>query len=185
MLARTIMIPVFVACHKFNPSCGASWSTYIEWSGFGHIQEIVSTDIILCPSLIDTLIDEDWSFNIQADNCTHMFYDYEYLKRRIGYDSSRHNILALTERPTHAPAPIDGFVFCGYDILDSNGSISVLVNCGAFPSIYTADDLNQFGLVDDLERVTQIAETIRNTNPGDPHCWDCHVVGIARYTITP
>jgi hypothetical protein len=90
----------------------------------------------------------------------------------------------LTERPTHVPEPIDGFVFCGYDILDSGDSYSVLVNCGAFPSIYTADDLNQLGLVDDLDRVTQIAETIRDAHPDDAHCWDCHVVGIARYAIT-
>lgn len=178
------MIPVFVACHKFNPSCGDSWSRYIEWSGFGHIQEIVSTDIMLCPSLIDTLIDEDWNFNIHADNRTHFFHDYEYLKRRIGYDASRHNILALIERPTHVSMSIDGFEFCGYDILDSGNSYSVLVNCGGFPSIYTADDLNQLGLVDDLDRVTKIAETIRDQYPDDDHCSDCYVVGISRYTIT-
>jgi hypothetical protein len=178
------MIPVFVACQKFNLSCGDSWSSYIEWSGFGHIQEIVSTDIMLCPSLIDTLIDEDWNFNIHADNRLHFFHDYEYLKRRIGYDSSRHNILALTERPTHVSAPIDGFEFCGYDILDSGDSYSVLVNCGAFPSICTVDELNQVGLIDDLERVTTIAEIIRDAHPDDHHCGDCRVLGIARYTIT-
>lgn len=178
------MISLFVACHKFDPSCGDSWSNYIESSGFQHIQEIVSTDIMLCPSLIDTLIYEDWNFNIHADYRTHFFYDYQYLKRRIEYDSSRHNILALTERPTQNPTPIDGFEFCGYDILDSGDSYSVLVNCGGFPSIYTADDLNQLGLVDDLDRVTKIAETIRDAHPNDDHCWDCRVLGIARYIMS-
>jgi hypothetical protein len=178
------MIPVFAACQKFDPNCGDSWSSYIEWSGFHHIQEIVSTDTMLCPSLIDTLIDEDWNFNIRADNRFHFFHDYEYLKRRIKYDSSRHNILALTKHPIHVPAPINGFMFCGYDILDSDDSISILVNCGTFPSIYTADDLNQFGLVNNLERITQIAETIRDIYPNDHHCCSCRVVGIARYTIT-
>ena len=177
------MIPIFIACQKFDPSCGNSWSSYIEWSGFRHIQEIVSSDIILCPSLIDTLIDEDWNFNVHADNRLHFFYDYEYLKRRIGYDSSRHNILSLTERPTHIPTPIDGFTLCGYDILDSDNSISVLLNCGTFPSIYTAHDLNQLGLVDDLDRATKIAETIRDNHPDDHHCRDCHVFGIARYAV--
>lgn len=124
---------------------------------------------MLCPSLINTLIDEDQNFNIHADYRTHYFRDYEYLKHRIGYDASRHNILTLTERPTQAPAAIDGFAFCGYDILDSDNSISVLLNCGSFPSIYTAADLNPFGLVDDLDRVTEIAEAIRDNYPDNPH----------------
>jgi hypothetical protein len=53
------MSPIFVACQKFDSSCGDAWSSYIDWSSFGHLQEVVSTDIMLCPSLIDTLIDED------------------------------------------------------------------------------------------------------------------------------
>ena len=175
------MTPMFAACRKFDLRCGESWSRYIEWSGFRHINELVSTDSMLCPSLIDTLIEADWEFNIHADNRVYFFHDYEYLKRRISYDASRHNLLAITERPTQAPHPIDGFAFCGYDILDSDDSISVLTNCGAFPSIYTADDLNQFGLITDLGRVTKIAETIRDTNAEDHHCCDCRVWGIARY----
>ena len=176
------MTPIFLACQKFDPSCGDSWSSYIEWSGLYHIQEVVSIDKILCPSLIDTLVDEDWDFNIHADNRLHCFHNYEYLKRRIRYDSSRHNILAVTERPNHVPTPIDGFALCGYDIVDSDHSISVLLNCRIFPPIYTAADLNQLGLVDDLDRITKIAETIRDTHPDDHHCCNCQVLGIARYT---
>jgi hypothetical protein len=175
------MISVFVACQKFEPSCGDSWSSYIEWSGLRHIEEIVSSDIILCPSLIDTLMDEDWNFNVHADNRLHFFYDYEYLKRRIGYDSSRHNILSLTEHPTRILPPIDGFTFCGYDILDSDNLISLLLNCCTAPSLCAAHDLNQLGLIDDLDRATKIAETTRDKYPDDHHCRDCHVFGIARY----
>ncbi|MEO8893026.1 MAG: hypothetical protein ABI417_16175 [Coleofasciculaceae cyanobacterium] len=43
--------------------------------------------------------------------------------------------------------------------------------------------MNQLGLVDDLERITKIAKTIRDAYPDDDHCGDCRVVGIARYTI--
>ncbi len=120
------MSPIFVACQKFDLSCGDAWSSYIEWSGFRHLQEVISSDLILCPALIDSIIDEDWNFNIHANNRLHCFHDYKYLKRRIGYDSSRHNILALTEQPTHTPPPIDGFTFCGYDILDSDSTIGSL-----------------------------------------------------------
>lgn len=176
------MPPMFTACQKFNPQCGDSWSGYIEWSGFSHIDELVSTDSILCPSLIENLVDEDWNFNIPEDNLAYFFRDYEYLKQRISYDPARHNLLAITIRPTQTPDSIDGFEFCGYDILDSDDSISVLTNCGQFPSIYSADDLNRFGLVTDLDRVMKISETIRATNADDHHCCDCRVWGIARYT---
>jgi hypothetical protein len=53
------------------------------------------------------------NFNTHADHHTRYFRDYDYLKGRIGYDAARHNILAVTERPTQVPAPIEGFAFCG------------------------------------------------------------------------
>lgn len=170
---------MFTACQKFDSQCGDSWSGYLEWSGFYHLDELVSTD---CPSLIENLVDEDWNFNIHEDDLLYFFRDYEYLKQRVRYDPARHNILAVTVRPTQTPDAIDGFEFCGYDIMDSDDSISVLTNCGKFPSIYSADDLNRFGLVTDLDRVTKIAEAIRAANADDPHCRDCRVWGIARYT---
>jgi hypothetical protein len=175
------MATIFAACKKFDPHCGNRWSDYLDWSGFHHLQELVSIDTILCPSLIEELIDEDWNFNIHADFRTDFFHDHEYLRRRVNYDSSRHNILALTEHPTHTPVLPDGFSHCGYDILDEWISNSVLTNCGEFSSIYTADDLNHFGLVDDLSRVKRIAKTIRKAHPNDDHCCDCRVWGIARY----
>lgn len=178
------MDAVFAACRKFDSNCGDEWSRFVHWSGFHHIEEIVSVDTILCPSLIDTLIDDDWEFNIHSDYRTSFFHDHEYLKRRVKYDSSRHNILALTEFPTHLPAPPNGFIHCGYDILDSFNSNSVLTNCGKHPTAYTTTDLNRVGLVDDLDRVTCIAEAIRDKNPDDDHCSDCRVWGIARYVST-
>lgn len=174
------MIPVFAACQKYDPSWGDSWKKYIEWSGFHHIQEIVSTDSMLCHSLIETLIDEDWNFNVHADNRVHFFHDLDYLKRRIGTALTRANLLALFEEPTQEVEPLDGFTFCGYDILDSYDDISVLVNCGSFPTIYTPDDLNQYGLVSDLNRVRAIAQAIRDAHPEEPHCCECRVWGIAR-----
>jgi hypothetical protein len=178
------MMPIFTACQKFAPCCGESWLRYIEWSKFHHLRELVSTDSILCPSLIDTLMDEDWEYNIHEDNRTHLFRDYHYLKRRIDYDAAKHNLLAIAECATKAFEPIQGFSFCGYDILDSDDSISVLTNCGGFPSIFATDDLNPLGLISELDRVSKIAATIRDTHADDHHCADCRVWGIARYDNT-
>lgn len=175
------MMPIFTACQRFSPQSGDAWSSYIEWSGLRHIEELVSMDSILCPSLIDQPDGADWDFNIHADYRCHWFHDYKYLKLRVNYDPSRHNLLAISECPTEAPEPIDQFTFCGYDVLDGDNSVSVLTNCGGFPEIFSANDLNQFGLITDLGRVTEIAETIR-LKELDYHCCDCRVWGIARYS---
>lgn len=178
------MTPVFIAHRKFDPTYGETWSRYIEWTGFYHIHELVSTDSLLCPSLIDRLIEEDWDYNIHEDNRIYCFHDYQYLKRRINYDAGKHNILAIVERPSQPPDPLDEFSFCGYDILDSHDSISVLTNCGGFPSIFSTKDINDVGLIPDLEKANTIAEAIRRFRPDDNHCCDCRVWAISRYVGT-
>jgi len=172
----------FYAAHKrFDPSCGESWSKFVEWSGFRHITELVSTDIMLCPSLINELIDEDWQYNIHADNRVYFFHDWEYLKQRINYDPTRHNFLSLVEPPDSSVVAPRGFEFCGYDILDSYDSISVLTNCGGFPSIFDVREVNQFGLLGDHSRALEIAANIRRLNPEESHCCDCRVWSLCRY----
>jgi hypothetical protein len=98
-------LQMFAAHNRFDSSCGESWTRYIEWSGFRHISELVSTDTMLCPSVIDELIEADWAYNIHADFKTYMFHDFTYLKRRIQYDPKRH-IYSVTHRTSH-------FAHCG------------------------------------------------------------------------
>jgi hypothetical protein len=179
------MSRMFAACQRFDQRNGDSWSRFIEWTGFQHIREIVSIDTMLCPSLIDELADEDWQYNIHADYRTSFFRDAKYLRRRIDYDCFRHNILALTKEPTSFVEPPNGFAFRGYDILDSYDSISVLTNCGAFPSIYSVEDINEYALVSDLDRVTEIASAIRKPHWDDHRRQECRVWGIARYVDVP
>jgi hypothetical protein len=172
---------MFAAHFKFGPASGDSWTSYIEWSGLTHISEIVSTGEILCPTVIEQLIDEDWKHNIHEDYKVFFFRDFEYLKSRVGYDPTRHNLLAITERPTSDPCRLDGFEFCGYDILDSYDSVSVLTDCGGFPEIFNATEVNRFGLLGDLSRANEIAADIRAANPDDAHCFDCRVWSLSRY----
>ena len=173
---------MFAAHYRFEPSCGESWSDYIKWSGFHHISELVSTDEMLCPSVLKELIDEDWQYNIHADGKTYCFRDCEYLKHRIEFDPSRHNLLSLIERPDSPTVAPIGFEFCGYDILDSYDSVSVLTNCGGFPSIFQVSEVNRYGLLDDLLRALEIAEKVRHAEPEDPHCGDCRVWSVCRVT---
>ena len=158
-----------------------SWQSYIEWSGRTSATEIITFDGMLCSSAIDALIDEDWQHNIHADNMVYFFSDYEYLLKRIRFDAAKHNILELTKQPDSNVMPTESFRFCGYDIMDSDDSISVLLNCGPFPDIFSANDTNLFGLIDKLDDAKHIANNIRLANPDEHHCQDCRVWSIARY----
>ena len=48
---------LFTAVERFDPSCDERWQGYIEWSGLGQLQEVVSLDGILCPNFFDKLIE--------------------------------------------------------------------------------------------------------------------------------
>ncbi len=172
----------FTALERFTPAKGQEWQTYLRFSGFTHIKELISRDTILCPELVTELIDEDWSYNVHADNRCFMFIDYEYLIRRVGYDSSRHNILAIHEEPEEFLQPPVGFEHVGYDILDEFENISVLTNCGPFPEIFQPAEVNGFGLLADITHAQSVAASIRQAHPDDPHCKACKVWQIAKYS---
>jgi len=83
------------------------------------------------------------------------FSGYQHLPERISFDPANHNILALTQRPACNVSPAESFQFCGYDIIDSDDSLSVLSNCGAFPDIFSPDDTNSLRLLDQLCPIVQ------------------------------
>ena len=68
VLSESTTTPTFAAHRRFDSRWGESLDRYIQWSGLNHVREIVYSDMMLCPSLIDTLRDEDWKFNIHANN---------------------------------------------------------------------------------------------------------------------
>jgi hypothetical protein len=176
---------LFTVRDRFSPDTyPEGWHGYLKFSGFHHIQELVSADSILCEDIITDLIDEDWNHIVRADNPTiTLFTDFDYLVQRSGVDFRKHNLLGILERPTCEIEflPLD-FQFCGFDILDSADSISVLTNCGQHPEILNPKEVNQYGLLPELERANAIATQLRNAFPDEGHCNYCQVWAIARYT---
>lgn len=176
---------LFAAREKFSPETHPDgWQGYVEFSGFRHIRELVSADSILCGDVITELVDEDWDHNIHADNRILLFTDCNYLLQRSGIDPAIHNILAILERPEQNCENVpSNFETCGFDILDSYDSVSVLTNCGQHPGIFDPNEVNEFGLLPNLERANEIAATLRKEFPDENHCRDCRVWLIARYWI--
>ncbi len=55
--------------------------------------------------------------------------------------------------------------------------------CGQFPERdagFAPSDVNQFGLLSDLEHANTVAAKLRASFPDDPHCRNCRVWQIAR-----
>lgn len=172
----------YTARQRFSPQTDpAAWAGYQAFSGFHHVEELVSADIMLCDDLLDELLDEDWQYNVQMDQRITWFTDLDYLLRRVDFDPTRHNILALSEQPSSPIIPPDGFLTYGYDILDGDDAVSVLTNCGQFPGIFVPTVVNRYGLLSELGVAAQIAEKIRNAFPDDEHCRGCRVWQLARY----
>ncbi|NEQ49013.1 MAG: hypothetical protein F6K11_02610 [Leptolyngbya sp. SIO3F4] len=171
---------LFTARQRFTPHQNKGWDDYIRFSGFTHITEVVTLDNILCPDLIDSLIEEDWSYNVQADYRLTWFTSLTYLRQRINWCIEKGQLLAMLEQPacTHAVPPT--FEFCGFDILDDCDGNSVLTNCGRFSEIFNPSEVNTFGLLSDLNQANTIAAKIRTQFPDESHCRNCRVWQIAR-----
>jgi len=88
----------------FGSFAGEAWLKYTEWRGITHVHEIVTTDSILCPCVIDEHTDEDWQFNFHEYSKTHFFRNPDYLARRADFDPHAHNLLAITQKPTNRAA---------------------------------------------------------------------------------
>ena len=179
---------LFTARQRFVPCQTNNWSSYIKFSGFTHITEVITLDSILCPDLIDDLTDEDWAHNVQADYRITWFTNRTYLRQRINWRVGQDQLLAILEQPIHISEVPPTFQFCGFDILDGDDSNSVLTNCGKFPGIFNPSDVNTFGLLSDLDHANTIAAQIRADFPDEPHCHNCRVWQIARdvkLSITP
>lgn len=173
--------PIYSAHKRFTATAGEPWHTYIQWSGRTHATEIITVDGLICAPVIHELIASDWDHNIQADHMIYFFSDYQYLLERIQFDPKKHNILELTQHPTQEVISTPPFHFCGYDIVDGDNSISVLLNCGPFPDILSPAETNQLGLIDTLEHANHLTKEIQRTYIQDIHCQTCCVWGIARY----
>jgi hypothetical protein len=166
---------------RFNPSTATDWQSYLEFSGFYHVTEIITIDEMLCPSVVTEITAEDWNHNVNQDFRLDWFTDAEYLKKRVNVNPQFHNLIALLEHPHTTAIPPPHFEHCGFDILDGEDSISVLTKCGQFPEIFSPSSVNQFSLLDSLSQAHQIAEAIRKTYPDEYHCQNCRVWQIARY----
>jgi len=172
---------IYTVRERLTPKAGARWDDYLIFSGFKGIVELVTLDSLLCPDIVEDLLAEDWNYNVHQDFRTMFFRDLKYLTRRQPIDPSRHQVLAVFERPVGAEIVPSGFAHCGFDIMDSCIGNSTLTNCGPIPEAFEPSLVNKFGLIPDCNSAIEIRDRMRRLQPDDPHLGDCEVWSIARF----
>jgi hypothetical protein len=165
------MTIAYTAIETFDPSWGETWINYVKWSGLDHLEELVSLDCMLCPSIIGDLTEEDWKYIVCEQTFYGLFRDLDHLLDRIQTDD-KYQIIATIREPTERDLLrfIDErFDFKGHDLIEDQTRISALTNCGGFDLAFCKDDLSECGLVTELERACRIRELLVKHYPEDPH----------------
>lgn len=177
------MQPWFIATEKFSARSGDAWRKYIEWSGLRQLDEVVSLDPMLCPTLLQTIKDEYWPHIVNEDFALNFFVDLDFLLNQLKLANvADYSLLCVTRNPHSDPAPtIDSiaFEFLGYDLVDVGGSASALTNCGGFPLAFSNSELSPKGLVSNLPRALEVQANLRAFYPAEHHA-NCHVWSISR-----
>jgi hypothetical protein len=180
-----IMPTIYTAVKRFDPTCGAPWLKFIEWSHLTQLQEVVSLDLILCPTVFQDLM-ADWQHNVQEDFKTSLFLDLDYVVHRVAADV-RVSVLALMQNPTDDEVRLfcdNRFIFRGFDLVELQTGMSALVNCGGFDKAFAPADLSDCGLLTDHAKVLSVQKRLRVEYPDEHHA-DCDVWAIWQMKIGP
>jgi hypothetical protein len=174
------MTPWFIATKPFTPDDGASWDEYIKFSGLIQLQEVVSLDGMLCPTLLPDIRDDYWPHIVNEGFMLNYFLDFDFLMSQVA-EFGKKNILCVFRNPLRQPvAPsVACFEFLGYDLVDVEDTASALTNCGSFPGVFANSELSRFGLLPELGRAVEVQKLLRSLHPEEHHA-NCHVWAIFR-----
>lgn len=172
------MTPWYIATETFTPRRGAEWEKYVEWSGLSQLDEVVSLDSMLCPTILPDIKDEYWPHIVNEDFMLAFFTNLDFLLAQLSGIAER-NLLCVYRNPLTPPPPAAGFEFLGYDLVDIHGDVSALTNCGGFPDVFDNDELSSKGLLISYTRAFQVQAALRAKYPDEHHA-SCHVWGIFR-----
>ena len=174
-----VMTPWFIATKKFDES-NADWQRYIEWSRLAQLDEVVSLDPMLCPSVLPEVKPEYWSRIINEDFMLHFFIDPNYLRGEVTAIPRKNFLCVFRNPPAHPDSEVPkGFEFLGYDLVDIESTASALTNCGGFPGVFSDSELSEKGLLRSHERAQEVQAELRRQNPNEIHA-NCHMWAIFR-----
>lgn len=171
----------FIATERFTPADGESWKKYVAFSGLVHLDEVVSLDPMLCPTVLPEIKADYWPHIVNEDSMLNFFVDLDFLLEQVSGVKAM-NLLCVCRNPPIPAAPYEGavkFELLGYDLVDVQGAASALTNCGGFPDVFENSELSCKGLLTSHARALQVQSDLHARHPDEPHA-NCHVWAISR-----
>lgn len=163
---------------KFGPQDGEKWVNYLHWRGL-RLENFDSVDSILRPDLFSPQSEEDWLYCVNENYRINLITDLEYAKTLMGlYDNA--NLIGVEVGIQAGYVPQD--LLLGFDIIDGQGSISLLTNWGNDSKDLINSHIQTNGLICDLSQALQTQNELRKKFPEDPHAQNCEVWAI--YSLT-
>jgi len=173
------MQPWFIATQRFDSS-DVGWQKYLAWSRLEQLNEVISLDPSLCPSVLPEIKREYWDHIVNEDFLLNFFVDLDYLRGETAGVQNK-NLLCVFRNPSSHPnsnIPND-FEFVGYDLIDKKATNSALTNCGGFPKAFSNGELSAKGLLTTYQRSREVQELLRREYPHEHHA-DCDLWPIFR-----
>ncbi len=172
--------PCFIATETFSPRDGDTWQKYVAWSRLTHLDEVVSLDHMLCPTVLPEIKDEYWPHLVDDDFLLSCFVDLEFLLQQVAAVREKNILCVVREPDAGARLLVDTrFSLVGFDLVDKDTATSALVNCGGFARAFENSELNAKGLLSSLARAREVQAALRKEYPQDDHA-QCDVWQIFR-----
>ena len=114
-----------------------------------------------------------------------LFEMYEIESPEVALRSDTRQILAVIIRPPFMSAEYlesKGFVFCGYDLVESETSISAITNCGATFNSIPYEKLTEYGLLPTYKDAVLTQMALVEEDPEEPHAY-CDICEIWRKIV--
>lgn len=159
----------------------SGWDKYVEWSRLNQLEELVSLDGILNDLTFEPNFDTDFQEILTDENKVIPFFkSFDYVKKKSSH-LDYYNLLAVIREPSEKMQNLErDFDFIGYDLIETDGNISALTNCGGFDETFKPHEQNKYGLISEYVRAKEIQQEVPKNNPGEHHA-ECYLFEIWRH----
>jgi hypothetical protein len=170
----------YIATETFSPRDGDKWAGYVAWSGLAHLDEVVTLDHMLCPTVLPNIEDDFWPHIVNENFLLNYFTDLNFLLTKVENIPEKNLLCVIREPAENVPSSVDArFELIGFDLVETDTATSALVNCGGFPLAFKNDELNSKGLLSSLSRAKEVQNLLRERYPEEHHA-KCDVWQVSR-----
>ena len=162
---------------KFGPDWGEKWLSYIKWRGLSNLTSFESIDGILRPNLFTPQTDQDWQNCVNADFKINLITNLSYARTVLGKNTNA-DLVGVEIELDNTYEPTTGLL--GYDIIDSDCSISLLTNWGIDEKNLMSTHISENALIKELARAVEIRNTLRAKFSEDGHAEKCEIWAVYR-----